>query len=171
MTELTKEENALLEELKSIQKGKKNEFAKTLLDDKNKKLYQHKLVIEWSEIIDFEKLPLVYEKSSKDIIHNKEIIKAASVNNAADCLRFAKNIADNPKFYLDSFQIFDRMAETDEAKPNVKILGVDLNTGKMDELSDVPPEVLKAVCQTLSGIVAGEEKREEKGTEAEAATV
>ena len=55
--------------------------------------------------------------------------------------------------------------------PNVKVKAIDLTDGDAKKLSEVPPEVLKAVKEVINKAIVTEEKGEEKGAEAEPATV
>lgn len=166
-----KDVQTLIDEIKTSQADKKTYF-KEVLEGKHpgKKLIQQRLVIQFAEVIDYDKNSLVYEETEADEKANQQYLKSCSTKIDKAALQFANELHKNERFSIESFNLYFREYES-QTEPKVKIQGLDLSTGKIDELSDVPPEVLEALKDTLDKIVVTGEKREEKGTEAEAATV
>lgn len=170
-TDYQKDVQTLIAEIKTSQADKKPYFAEVLKGKhQGKKLVQQKIVIQFAEVIDYDKSKLVYEETEADEKGNQQYLKNCSIKIDKAALQFANELQKHERFSIESFNLYFREYES-QTEPKIKIQGLDLSTGEMNELSDVPPEVLKAVCQTLGEIVTGKEKREEKGTEAEAATV
>lgn len=177
MTEkLSENEQKLFAAIKSSQEAK-NAYFKEVLQGKHpgKKLYEQRIVIEFAEVIDYDKSKLVYEDTEADEKANTEYLKSCSQNIGEQALKFAKELQENERFSITTFNLFSReyCAEVKVA-PEIKVQAMDLSTGKVKELSTIPNEVKKKVLAALAGSIGelGEDEGEKKKeAEAEPATV
>lgn len=146
----------LIEKIHSSQQEKNKYFAEVLAGKhKGKKLIQQKFVLEFAEVIDYDKNQLVYEETSADKEKNNEYLKQCSTSIEKAALLFANEIQKHDKFSIEFFGLFFRDYEKDKS-PSVEI----------DKTTKIPPEVLKAARNAIDSIIGGE-----KGTEKEAETV
>lgn len=169
--EFKKDVDCLIKEIKTSQNEKHAYFAE-VLEGKHpgKKLLQRKMVIQFAEVIDYDKSKLVYEETEEDEKANRQYLQNCSTNIDKAALLFANELQKHDRFCIEEFNCFSREYAS-LPQPNVKIKTIDLTDGNEKKLSEVPPEILKAVKNVLDKAIVAEEKGEEKRAEAEAASV
>lgn len=157
--------NALLNEIQTSQK-QKHQYFKEVLQGKHqgKKLVQQRIVIEFAEVIDYDKAKLVFEETEADEAKNRKYLQDCSVKIDKAALQFANELQKHETFCVEAFNLYFRVAET-ASTPELKVQAMDLTTGKVQKLSDVPPEVLKTLKNTLEKVIVTEWEGEEKATE------
>lgn len=167
------EVNALINEIQASQK-EKHQYFKEVLQGKHqdKKLVQQKIVIEFAEVIDYDKSKLVFEETDEDEAANREYLKNCSVKIDKAALQFANELQKHETFCVEQFNLYFRVAEISNV-PEIKVQAMDLKTGKIQSLNEVPKGIRKQMMAALSGCISelGEGEEKEEGTEAEAATV
>jgi len=148
--------------------SEKHNYFKEVLEGKHpgKKLVEKRIVIEFAEVIDYDKSKLVYEETEADKKANQDYLKSCSVNIDKAALLFANELQKHETFTITEFSLFFRDTEK-PAIDDVKIQAVDLSKGEIQNLDELPPELLKKIVKRLNKIVL-EENGEEKGTEAKA---
>lgn len=163
--------DSLIDEIKTSQAAK-NTYFKEVLEGKHpgKKLMQQRIVIQFAEVIDYDKNKLVYEETEKDKKANRQYLQSCFTKIDKAALQFANELQKFERFSIEEFHLYSREHEGSPL-PNVKVKTIDLTDGNTKELSEVPPEVLKAVKNIIEKAIVTEEKGEEKGAEAEPASV
>jgi len=164
-TDFQADVDSLLNKIQASQKEKHTYF-KEVLEGKHegKKLVQQRLVIEFAEVIDYDKTKLVYEETAEDEAANKKYLQDCSVKIDKAALQFANELQKHETFCIEQFNLFFREYQPN-ITPNIAIKAIDMSTGKVQNINDIPPEVAKALSKTLGKIVVSGEKGEEKGTE------
>lgn len=157
--------NALLNEIQTSRK-QKHQYFKEVLQGKHqgKKLVQQRIVIEFAEVIDYDKAKLVFEETEADEDKNRKYLQDCSVKIDKAALQFANELQKHETFCVEAFNLHFRVAET-ASTPELKVQVMDSTTGKVQKLSDVPPEVLKTLKNTLEKVIVTEGEGEEKATE------
>ena len=171
MSDHQNECDAIIEGIKASQEEKQTYF-KEVLEGKHpgKKLYQQRIVIEFAEVIDYDKSKLVYEETAADEKANSTYLRSCSTKVDKAALQFANELQKHEKFSITSFDMFSREYPSEPDCTEVKISGVDLRTGKCHDINKIPPEVIKAlktICD--KAVIAGGEGEQEKAAEATAA--
>lgn len=169
--EFQKDVDSLIKEIKTSQNEKHAYFAE-VLEGKHpgKKLLLRKMVIQFAEVIDYDKSKLVYEETEEDEKANRQYLQNCSTNIDKAALLFANELQKFERFSIEKFHLYSREYEG-SPRPNIKIKTIDLTDCNTKELSEVPPEILKAVKNTIEKAIVTEEKGEGKGAEAEPASV
>lgn len=165
---------SLMNEIHTSQKEKLRYFKEVLAGKHpGKKLVQHRLILEFAEVIDHDKTQLVYEETEADEDKNRKYFEACSVKIDKAALQFANEIQKHEAFSIEAFNVALRVPEVSDNKPEVKIQAMDLKTGKIQNLNEVPKGIRKQMAAALAGCVSelGEGEEKEEGTEAETATV
>ena len=148
-----KDVNTLLEEIKTSQQAKETYFTEVLAGKHpGKKLVEQKIVIEFAEVIDYDKSKLVYEETKEDKKANEQYLKNCSIKIDKAALQFANKLQKNERFTIEEFGLFFRGVKTSR-EPNIEIKGLDMSTGKVKELNDIPPEILKVASESLGKMV------------------
>ena len=162
--------DSLIDEIKTSQDAK-NMYFKEVLEGKHpgKKLMQQRIVIQFAEVIDYDKNKLVYEETEDDKKANRQYLQSCITKIDKAALQFANELQKFERFSIEEFHLYSRECEG-SPRPNLKIKTIDLTDGNPKELSEVPPEVLKAV-KVINKAIVTEEKGEGKGAEAEPASV
>lgn len=163
--------DSLIKEIKTSQVAKETYF-KEVLEGKHpgKKLMQQKFVIQLAEVIDYDKNKLIYKETEEDKKANRLYLQSRITKIDKAALQFANELQKQERFSIEEVHLFSREHEVSPL-PNVKVKTIDLTDGNPKKLSEVPPEVLKAVRNILEKAIVTEEKGEEKGADAEPATV
>ena len=163
--------DSLINEIKTSQDAKGSYF-KEVLEGKHpgKKLVQQRIVIQFAEVIDYDKSKLVYEETEEDKKANRQYLQSCITKIDKAALQFANELQKFERFSIEEFHLYNRECEG-SPQPNVKIKTIDLTDGNAKKLSEVPPEVLKAVKEVINKAIVTEEKGEGKGAEAEPASV
>ena len=163
--------DSLINEIKTSQDAKGSYF-KEVLEGKHpgKKLVQQRIVIQFAEVIDYDKSKLVYEETEEDAKANRQYLQSCSTKIDKAALQFANEIQKHERFSIEEFHLYSGDYASSQL-PNVKVKAIDLTDGNAKKLSEVPPEVLKAVKEVINKAIVTEEKGEGKGAEAEPASV
>lgn len=173
---LSEKEQELLSRIRSSQETKETYF-KEVLQGKHpgKKLIEQKICIQYAEVIDYDKAKLVCEETDADEKANTEYLKSCTIDNGVKALGWAKELQEMENISVTAFNYsFRRLYCGENETPEVKIQAVDLSTGKVENLNDVPMEVKKKLMAALAGSIGelGEDEGEKKKeAEAEPATV
>lgn len=148
---------------KEIEEEHNEKYYRDVLDGKvqGKKLMQQRIVIEFAEVIDYDKTKLVFEETEKDEKANSEYLKSCQTKIEKAALLFAKEIQNFERFCIETFNLYSR--EYQKHSPSIEIKTLDMATGKSSVLSELPPEVASALKNALNKLVR-EENREEKDT-------
>lgn len=157
--------DSLIDEIKTSQAAKKTYFAE-VLEGKHpgKKLMQQKIIIRLAEVIDYDKNKLIYEETEEDKKANNQYLRSCITKIDKAALQFANELQKFEKFSIEEFNLFSREYKGSPLL-NVKVKAIDLTDGNPKKLSEVPPEVLKAVKNVLEKAIVTEEKGAEKGAE------
>lgn len=158
----------LMEAIKKNQE-EKTAYFREVLEGKHpgKKLYQQKFILQFAEVIDYDKTKLVYEESEADEKANQEYLKSCSHHIDKAALLFANEIQKHETFSIEEFSLFGREYEPCSLK---NVTTVDLKNGKIDNIEGVPSEVVSALevfCKAAKK--TGGEREQEKAAEATAA--
>lgn len=168
-TDFQSDVDAWIEEIKTSQ-AKKHQYFKEVLQGKHpgKKLVQQRIEIEFAEVIDYDKTQLVFEETEEDTAKNRKYFENCSVKVDKAALQFANELQKHEKFCIEAFNLAFRVAEI-SSKPEIKIQAMDLKTGKIQNLNEVPKGIRKQMAAALAGCVSelGEGEEKEEGTEAE----
>lgn len=149
----------LLSDIKTSQK-EKNQYFKDVLNGKvqGKKLMQQRIVIEFAEVIDYDKTKLVFEETEKDEKANSEYLKSCQTKIEKAALLFAKEIQNFERFCIEQFNLYSR--EYQKHSPSIEIKTLNMATGESSDLSELPPEVASALKNALNKLVREENKGE-----------
>lgn len=121
---------------------------------------QQRIVIEFAEVIDYDKTKLVYEETEADEDANRKYLRSCQTKIDKAALLFARKIQNFEKFCIEQFNLYSREYER-SSSPSIDIKTVDLSTGKESNIQNLPPEVVSALKRTLNKLVR--EEKEEKG--------
>lgn len=104
--------NALLNEIQTSQK-QKHQYFKEVLQGKHqgKKLVQQRIVIEFAEVIDYDKAKLVFEETEADEAKNRKYLQDCSVKIDKAALQFANELQKHETFCVEAFKLYFRVAE------------------------------------------------------------
>lgn len=152
----------LITDIKTSQKEKKQYF-RDVLDGKveGKKLMQQRIVIEFAEVIDYDKTKLVYEETEADEDANRKYLRSCITKMDKAALLFTREIQNFERFCVEEFRLYSREHERNSS-PSIDIKTIDLSTGKESNIKNLPPEAISALKRTLNKLVR-EENKEEKG--------
>lgn len=159
----------LINKIKASQK-EKHQYFKEVLQGKHqgKKLVQRRIILELAEVIDYDKTKLVFEETEADEIANRKYFKSCSTKIDKAALQFANELQKHETFCIDNFNMAFRVPEISDV-PEIKVQAMDLTTGKVQSLNEVPKGIRKQMMAALAGCVSelekGEGEGEEKATE------
>lgn len=152
----------MITDIKTSQEEKKQYF-RDVLDGKveGKKLMQQRIVIEFAEVIDYDKTKLAYEETEADEDANRKYLQSCITKMDKAALLFAREIQNFERFCVEEFCLYSREHERNSS-PSIDIKTIDLSTGKESNIKNLPPEAISALKRTLNKLVR-EENKEEKG--------
>lgn len=155
----------LIDKIKASQK-EKHPYFKEVLQGKHegKKLVQQRIVIEFAEVIDYDKTKLIFEETESDEIANRKYLESCSVKIDKAALQFANELQKHETFCIEAFNVAFRVAEI-SSTPEIKVQAMDLNTGKVQNLNEVPKGIRKQMMAALAGCVEELEEMEGEGEE------
>lgn len=154
----------LLESIKKSQADKKKYFLEVANGKhQGKKLVEHRIVIELAEVIDYDKSKLVFEENNEDEKKNNDYIKSCSEGVDLPALKLCNEIQQNEKFDVQVFNIAFRDFEFHHKKINLELKKLDVNTGNIVDLGEIPPEIAEAIGNVVANAI---KDGEVKATEA-----
>lgn len=101
--QMTEEEKILSKQLTDSMNKKGDEFKEIVNNNPDKRIYKHKLLIEWAEIVDVKKEDLRFVENKEDKEFNRNLIRSKITEYGVEALKIALSIQENEKFSISEY--------------------------------------------------------------------
>lgn len=140
------DEETLFQAIQTSRIEKKEQFAKEMKANPNKRLYSSKIVIEYTELIEVDKNSLRYEENEEDRKFNDKLMSSKTTDFELDALKFAATIQNTQNATIEQVHY---MGKPYQKKCNC-VPGIEIKTIGLENAPKTIQNLVKGLQETFS---------------------